>query len=481
MADQGKPIPKLKSHQSADTLCSVATLSNSINVDDRFRGEKDAFALDKKDISQEDSDVATPRQKSATESESSSKENNGLQNAGGEETVPEGGLRAWLVIVGIFCCMFTAFGFTNTWGVFQAYYETTALKASSSTKIAWIGSVQYALVFTPSMIVGRLSDKGYYHSLSIFFSVTLFLATLLLAQCTAYWHFLICHGFMTGLSCGVITAPAPAIVSQWFKERRALALGITACGSAAGGTIFPILIRALLPRIGFQWTMRTVALIMLICLSFACLTTRRRLPPSYPTGPLIGLKPLKTPAFVVWCFATLFVYIGAYTFQSYVASMAVSKGFSTNFSFTLVAIMNGSSGLGRMAAGVIARYIGPMNHMIPSTIITAAIVLAWPAALTSSGLITISTLYGLSAGSFAALLWHPILDLGEPEELSRRVGILMLFLGCAGLGGPPMLGEIKSTFGFHAMSAFGGGCMLFGVILALFTRYMLLKRLWGKL
>lgn len=108
--------------------------------------------------------------------------------------------------------------------------------------------------------------------------------------------------------------------------------------------------------------------------------------------------------------------------QSYVASMAVSKGFSTNFSFTLVAIMNGSSGLGRMAAGVIARYIGacsfsflerlprsptvllgifyitgPMNHMIPSTIITAAIVLAWPAALTSSGLITISTLYGYAS------------------------------------------------------------------------------------
>ncbi|KAF9265013.1 MFS general substrate transporter [Marasmius fiardii PR-910] len=446
--------PRLDSHQSAETLYSIPTLCDPSYADDLTADDKHRFSSDE-NILEKGPNVIVQQTKKESEP---SKGNTDFPKAGEEDVVPDGGLRAWLVVIGIFCCVFTAFGFTSTWGVFQAYYQTTLLKHSSPTIIAWIGSVQYGLIFIPSMIVGRLFDKGYYHFMSIFFSGTLVLGTLLLGQCTVYWHFLTCHGFLTGLSCGVITAPAPAIVSQWFKERRALALGITACGSAIGGTVFPILIRAMLPLMGFQWTMRALALIMFIFLSIANLTIRRRLPPSYPSGPLISLKPLKTPSFVIWCFGTFFVYLGTYTFQSYIASVAVSKGFTPNFSFTLVAIMNGSSGLGRVSAGIIADYIGArsMNNMIPSTIFTAAIVLAWPAASTSSGLITISALYGFSAGAFAALLWNPIFDMGEPEELSRRVGILMLFLACSGLSGPPMSGAVNSAGGLRAMSIFAG-------------------------
>ncbi|KAF9263218.1 MFS general substrate transporter [Marasmius fiardii PR-910] len=470
--------PRVDPHRSAKTLYSISTLCDPSYTNDRLADDKHRFSPNE-NILEKGHDLIA--QQAKIESEPSSKGNTGLPKAGEEDVFPDGGLRAWLVVVGIFCCVFTAFGFTSTWGVFQAYYETTFFKHSSPTKIAWIGSIQYALLFIPSMIVGRLFDKGHYHLMSISFSGTLVLGTLLLGQCTAYWHFLICHGFLTGLSCGVITAPTPAIISQWFKKRRALALGITACGSAIGGTVFPILIRAMFPLMGFQWTMRALALIMFIFLSIANLTIRGRLPPSYPNGPLISLKPLRTLCFVVWCFGTFFVYLGTYTFQSYVASVAVSKGSTPNFSFSLVAIMNGSSGLGRVSAGIIADHIGSMNNMIPSTILTAAIVLAWPAASTSSGLITISALYGFSAGSFAALLWNPIFDMGEPEELSRRVGILMLFLACSGLSGPPMSGAVDSAGGLQAMSIFAGGCILVGVILAFLTRYMILKRLRGKI
>ncbi|KAG7087559.1 hypothetical protein E1B28_013514 [Marasmius oreades] len=469
--------PNLTSCHSADTLYSASTLCvGSVNDDHRRDGE-DRYCS--KDCTvQEDCSIAPTHEKKANGYHST--ECN-LQEAIQPDPVPDGGLRAWLVIVGIFCLAFTAFGCMSTWGVFQAYYEETLLKGSSSAKIAWIGSVQYALVFTPSMVVGRLFDKGYYHSILISSSAVLVLATMLLAECTLYWHFLFCQGFVIGLSCGVITAPSPAIVSQWFKDRRALALGITACGSSLGGTLFPIVIRALLPRVGFRWTMRVLGFIILTSLTVAVLTVRRRIPPSHPSGPLLGLKPLKTPAFVIWCVATLFVYLGNYTFLAYVASTAVSKGFSRDFSFTLVAIVNGSSGLGRVSAGIIADYIGSMNHMIPATAITAATVLAWPAARTQSSLVATSALYGLSAGSYGALLWHPILDLGDPEEMSRRIAILMLSLACAGLVGPPMSGEVNSAAGMQAMGFFAGGCMLTGVLIACFGRYLLLKKTWGKI
>ncbi|KAK7039111.1 hypothetical protein VNI00_010296 [Paramarasmius palmivorus] len=308
----------------------------------------------------------------------------------------------------------------------------------------------------PCMIVGRLFDMGYFHSIFIAASAMLVVATLLVGQCTQYWQFLICQGITTGLACGIIVGPLTAILAQWFKDKRALALGFSAAGSSLGGTLLPVIARSLLPHIGFSWTMRVFALIELVTLSFANIIIRRRLPPTYPQGPLIGIKPLKSLQFVAYCLATLLVYVGLYTFMTYIAATAVSKGIPESASYNLVAIMNGSSGVGRIAAGVIATYIGPINHMIPSTFIAGIVILCWPTVETQPAFIAIAIVFGFSAGSYAALLWQPIIDLGDKDELSRRVGLLMLFLACAGLFGPPTSGEVNKAAGIRAMGIYAG-------------------------
>ncbi|CAE6440208.1 unnamed protein product, partial [Rhizoctonia solani] len=66
-----------------------------------------------------------------------------------EDEFPDGGLRAWLVVLGGAFVTFSTFGFVNAWGVFQAYYQETVLSDVSPSTIAWIGSVQYALVYLP--------------------------------------------------------------------------------------------------------------------------------------------------------------------------------------------------------------------------------------------------------------------------------------------------------------------------------------------
>jgi len=58
------------------------------------------------------------------------------------EDYPEGGLQAWLVVLGTVCIAFSTFGFVNAWGIFQAYYEQELLHDSSPSNIAWIGSIQ---------------------------------------------------------------------------------------------------------------------------------------------------------------------------------------------------------------------------------------------------------------------------------------------------------------------------------------------------
>jgi MFS family permease len=69
------------------------------------------------------------------------------------------------------------------------------------------------------------------------------------------------------LACGVIFGPTISVVSHWFKKRRSTAMGIVACGSSIGGTVFPIAFRNLVDVVGFPWTMRILGFMLLALLA----------------------------------------------------------------------------------------------------------------------------------------------------------------------------------------------------------------------
>lgn len=81
-------------------------------------------------------------------------------------------------------------------------------------------------------------------------SVILVVAAVLTAECKEFWQLLLCQGILTGVACGMIFGPLPAIVSQWFKRRRSFAFGIVAVGSSIGGTILPIAASKLIGLVG---------------------------------------------------------------------------------------------------------------------------------------------------------------------------------------------------------------------------------------
>jgi len=60
-------------------------------------------------------------------------------------------------------------------------------------------TVQYALVFLPGLVGGRLFDIGYFRIPFVGASILLVLATFLVGECTEYWHFLLCQGFAVGV------------------------------------------------------------------------------------------------------------------------------------------------------------------------------------------------------------------------------------------------------------------------------------------
>ena len=97
--------------------------------------------------------------------------------------------------------------------------------------------------------------------------------------------------------------------STWFFEKRGAALGLVVAGSSLGGVIFPIMIIHLLPEVGFGWTLRICAFLILALLIFANMVVRSRIPPTRrPFSLMSFIRPLKLPSFALLTAAVFFFY-----------------------------------------------------------------------------------------------------------------------------------------------------------------------------
>lgn len=76
-------------------------------------------------------------------------------------TYPDGGLQAWLVVLGSFSGMLASFGLMNTVGTFQAYLITHQLAHEFPSAVGWIFSIYTFLAFGCGLQIGPVFDaKG---------------------------------------------------------------------------------------------------------------------------------------------------------------------------------------------------------------------------------------------------------------------------------------------------------------------------------
>ncbi|KAJ7080079.1 major facilitator superfamily domain-containing protein [Mycena crocata] len=401
------------------------------------------------------------------------------------DSYPDGGLRAWLIVLGAFFSTFSTFGYVNSWGVFQTYYQLHLLKDSSSSTISWIGSVQIALTFGIAVLMGRLFDNGWFALPAACASVSLVVLTILIGQCTQFWQFLLCQGFAVGVASGVIFGPTLAIVSHWFKRRRSTAMGVVASGSSVGGLVIPILVQQLIPQIGFPWTVRVLALLLFFTTGILNLCLKRRLPPVRTSGGIFNWKAFKYKPFSLYTLAVFVCFFGLYTCKfsfllTYIDVSATDAGMAPSFAVYLLAIANGSSGVGRIMTGLLADRVGCMSVMIPGTLLAAIVTYVWPFAGSLRSLIAISIIYGFASGIFVGLQAVPLIHMGDMSDVGRRTGTLFSILSISALAGPPISGAIASATGdYKAVGYYAGSAMMVAIAILWYVRYLMTGKVFG--
>jgi MFS family permease len=211
---------------------------------------------------------------------------------------------------------FNAFGYINSYGVFEDYYVTT-LNLSPSV-LAWAGSVQAFLLFSIGIFSGRLFDAGHLRSLVVTGCALQVLAVFMTSLCTQYWQLFLAQGICGGLGVGISYTPVLACVSTYFTKKKALAISVTTCGSATGGVVFPVIARQLLDRIGFAWTVRVMGFVMLFNSVVIVVLAKARLPPR-KRGPLVEVAAFKEASYTLFSIGAFMLLWGVYVSYYYVS------------------------------------------------------------------------------------------------------------------------------------------------------------------
>ncbi|PIL27934.1 MFS general substrate transporter [Ganoderma sinense ZZ0214-1] len=383
------------------------------------------------------------------------------------EECPEGGLRAWLVVLGVVCGMCATVGLLTAWGTFQAYYQEVELPHESSSN-----TVSNTKEWSPWQV--SLTREL---SLPVFVASAVFVACVFLtAQCTQYWHFVLCQGFGMGIASGVFFNMGNMVMAHWFKRRLGLAIACSFGGAGVGGCIFPIIVRALLHRMSFQWTMRILGFMALGLLLVSNLTIARRLPGTQDLGPLINIVHFKKPAYSIYVASLVINNLALFVVFTYLTVSAVGEGVNADVSFYLLAIANAVSILGRVISGVLADRFGPLNLLIPATLLTAVVTFAWPFATNVASFVVISIFLGISTGATLALIVQPFARMGPVSEVGLRIGMGLTVVSIGVITGLPMSGAIHDGTGSFKDVGYVGGCtMLLSAALMVVSRRCLLR------
>ncbi|KAJ4303137.1 hypothetical protein N0V90_002029 [Kalmusia sp. IMI 367209] len=361
----------------------------------------------------------------------------------------DGGTDAWLSVLGGWFGFFVTFGWMNSIGVFQEYYQKNFLS-------------NYSL------------PRSFLHVFGL----------MMASLGTEYYQLFLAQSVCSSIGASAIFYATMNAVSTWFIKKRATAIGIIASGSSLGGVILPIMLTRLIPKIGFGWSMRTLAFMFLGMMVITITTTKSRLTHTKkPFQIMEFVHPLREPPFVLLVMASFFFFFGNFLPFNFLILQAQEEGMSTSLSNYLLAIVNAASLFGRILPGYVADKLGRYNMMIATTLLTVITVLAlWIPGHGNAAIIVFAALFGFFSGAFVSLGPAVVAQISEIKQIGVRNGTVYAFVSLAALTGNPIAGALitRDHGKFLYLQIFCGISMAVGCLAFLASRTAKVGLTWKR-
>ncbi|KAB8243566.1 major facilitator superfamily domain-containing protein [Aspergillus flavus] len=401
-------------------------------------------------------------------------------------TYPEGGRDAWLVVLGAWCGLIASLGIYNTAGVFEVVVSKVLLPEYSQSTIGWIFSVYAFVNWVCGVQVGPTFDAMGPRSLIIAGTVCTLIGIFALSVCTEYYQIFLSFSILTGIGSSLLLTPSMGCVAHWFMERRGLASGVAFIGGSFGGVIFPLMIQSLLSQVGWGWSIRILAFILLVLCTISVTFCRSRVPPRRGTKPTwrdtlpdhrifldgTGVMAVTTAGLVLTDLAYFIpiTYTPSYYIDRQNLSQEKALTGSAAFAYQLLAILNAASCVGRYVAGDLADRFGRYNTMIVSLFLcTVSVLCFWLPDIVISDLdnpallIVFIILFGFCSGSNTSLTPICLGQLCETHDYGRYYASCFTVVSFGVLASIPIAGSLLNAVDATGKAKYWGTALFAGL------------------
>lgn len=392
-----------------------------------------------------------------------------------EAVIPDGGSQAWMVVVGSLLAMMVAFGVSNAGGPIQEYLHNDRLSDISQSQIGWIFSLYLFLMYFGSVQTGPVFDAYGVRTLIIPGCIGWIASLFILSICKEYYQFILGFSVLGGLTCSMVFNPGLTVLGNWFLKKRGLVTGIAAAGGSITGIWAPLMLEKLFPKLGYGWTIRIFAFILLVLSVVTCILCKDRHSSHYKPNwrdAMVDFRSLRNKEFSACTFAIFLAEWAYFVPQLYLVSYARDQGLSRAFSNTLITYLSIGATIGRITPGFLADRYGAYNITILATLLSGVISFAiWlPAGSSKPGITAFSVLFGVFSGSTTSITPLCVSVISQTKDYGKRYGTAYSLASIAALTGLPIAGSLTSN-NYQGLIIFTGAVYIGSSLSFLLARY----------
>ena len=252
-------------------------------------------------------------------------------------------------------------------------------------------------------------------------------------------------------------------------------------GSSFGGMVIPLMLRKMLPRFGWTWSIRIIGFVALAFYAVGILLVKGRLPNNRSAKAVVDFKVFashRLTFLAIAVFSFEFVIFGCLALLPTYVRYA---GFSSNTQFYSVTLLNGLSFLGRTLPGFAADMFGRFNTLlilIAITLVTMSAVWLPIGASSEIALYAVIALFGFGSGGWISLAPVCAGQLCRTEEYGRFYGTMYCLAAFGVLLTVPIGGELLQATSSQALVGFYSAVLLVGLVSIAASRWAILDWKW---
>jgi MFS family permease len=283
-----------------------------------------------------------------------------------------------------------------------------------------------------TLVLGRMADRAGITTPLMIAATTLGLGFVCAGLAPNLAVFSAAHALLIGVGAGTGFAPMMADVSHWFVRRRGLAVVVVAAGNYLAGTIWPLVMSAAMPWLGWRGTYVAIGIFVAVTVPPLALMLRRR-----PAAEVfaraeaaseiaradVGISPALLVGLLV--LAGFSCCVAMSMPQVHIVAYCGDLGYGVARGAEMLSLMLALGVVSRIGSGFVADEIGSSATLVIGSFMQALALALYMVFDGLTSLFVVSGLFGLFQGGIVPMYAIICRELLPPREAGAKIGLVV--------------------------------------------------------